>query len=404
MAKDGFKVMDSDIHAIEPPDMWQRYLEPEFRGRGPRPASADAVVGGMIPLTEQGETKLYGDGSIVVTEGALTTGYQELPVRQQQAQIRRDLADERATESGRTALTGTAAGGGSDPKAMLSAMEVEGVDVSIVFRTFGAHVLAFDADDGMDGPLSAAICRAHNNWMRDYCDEDPQRLKMSALVPVHDVDEAVKEASRVVSQLGAVVLVLPNQSVNKRPWYDEYYHPLWAEAERLGVPVAFHGIQMARQQHLGRRYMDNFALAHAAAHPVELMLCLGSMLTGGVFEKFPNLKGAFLEGHCSWVPWWLYCLDEHYEKFGDSERFGLTMNPSDYFRRQCWVSVDPDEELLTYTIQAMGDDNMVISTDWPHDDSGYPHCMDTFMSLPGVPDESKRKILWDNCARLYNLG
>jgi len=74
---------------------------------------------------------------------------------------------------------------------------------------------------------------------------------------------------------------------------------------------------MAYQEHLGRRYMENFALAHSVAHPVELMLALGCLLTGGIFQRFPGLKAAFLEGHCSWVPWWLWCLDKHVEKFGD---------------------------------------------------------------------------------------
>ncbi len=58
---------------------------------------------------------------------------------------------------------------------------------------------------------------------------------------------------------------------------------------------------------------------------------------------------------------------------------------------------------MQYAIQAMGDDNIVISSDWPHDDSAYPKAIDTFLALEGVSDESKRKILWENCARLYNL-
>ena len=79
------------------------------------------------------------------------------------------------------------------------------------------------------------------------------------------------------------------------------------------------------------------------------------------------------------------------------------MRPSEYFRRHCWVSVDPDEDVVRYAIPAMGDDNIVISSDWPHDDSAYPCAIDTFLGLEGVSAESKRKILWDNCARLYNL-
>jgi uncharacterized protein len=255
----------------------------------------------------------------------------------------------------------------------------------------------------LDAELTAAVCRAFNNWLADFCSTDRRRLKAAALLPVHDVQRATAEARRSVNELGAVALVLPNQQVNGRPWYDRYYDPLWAEAERLRVPVAFHGIQMAYQEHLGRRYLDNFAMAHAVGHPVEMMLALGSMLTGGVFERFPGLTAAFLEGHCSWVPWWLWCLDERVEKFGDDERFPLKMPPSEYFRRHCYVSVDPDEAVAQYTIKAIGDENTVISTDWPHDDSAYPHAIETFLQLDGVSEASKRKILWDNCARLYNI-
>jgi len=103
------------------------------------------------------------------------------------------------------------------------------------------------------------------------------------------------------------------------------------------------------------------------------------------------------------VPAWLYALDERWEKFGNVQRFGLTMMPSDYFKRQCYVSVDPDEALVVDTVRAIGDDNIVISTDWPHDDSSYPQAINTFLGIDGLSDQSRRKILWDNCARLYRV-
>ena len=175
---------------------------------------------------------------------------------------------------------------------------------------------------------------------------------------------------------------------------------MWAEAETLGVPITFHGIQMAYQEHLGRRFMDNFALAHAAGHPIELMLALGSLLTGGVFARFPGLRAAFLEGSCSWVPWWLWVLDERVERFGDDERFALTMPPSEYFRRHCWVSVEPDEALAAQTIATLGDNNIVISSDWPQRRFGVPARRRRVPGPRGREPESKRKVLWDNCARL----
>ena len=105
-----------------------------------------------------------------------------------------------------------------------------------------------------------------------------------------------------------------------------------------------------------------------------------------------------------WVPWWLWCLDERMDKFGDDEGFAPKVPPSVSFRRHCYVSVDPDEHLLAQTIASIGDDNIVISTDWPHDDSAYPQAINTFLGLEGVSDASKRKILWDNCARLYGVS
>ena len=145
-------------------------------------------------------------------------------------------------------------------------------------------------------------------------------------------------------------------------------------------------------------------MAHACGHPVEQMLTLGCLLSGAVFERFPGLRAAFLEGSYGWVPWWLWVLDERVEKFADQTRFPLARQPSETFWDHCWVAADPDEAMVAQAIAVGGDDNIVISTDWPHDDSAYPNAIDNFLALEGVTESSKRKILWDNCARLYNIA
>ena len=382
MAKAGFRIMDSDIHVLEPHDLWVRYMEPAFRDRAPRfaPIEGSAYEGWQF-------------------DGKVFPAFVDRPDRRRLARVRKDKARVRHLATGRYRDPAEDLPGG-DPRAMLQAMDREGIDVSIVFRTMASHLIAVD---GLDPALSAAVCRGFNNWLGDFCDKDRARLKPAALIPLQDPKLAVEEGRRAVRDLGAVALILSNHPVDGRPWYDAHWDPIWAEAERLGVPITFHGIQMAYQEHLGRRFMDNFALAHAAGHPIELMLALGSLLTGGVFARFPGLRAAFLEGSCSWVPWWLWVLDERVEKFGDDDRFPLTMPPSEYFRRHCWVSVEPDEALAAQTIATLGDDNIVISSDWPHDDSAYPRAIDSFLALEGVSADSKRKILWDNCARLYRL-
>jgi predicted TIM-barrel fold metal-dependent hydrolase len=77
--------------------------------------------------------------------------------------------------------------------------------------------------------------------------------------------------------------------------------------------------------------------------------------------------------------------------------------PSELFKRQVWVSVEPDEGPARYTIEEFGCDNLVFSTDYPHGDSKYPEAVKNFLELP-LSDEQKRKILWDNCARFYAVG
>ena len=80
----------------------------------------------------------------------------------------------------------------------------------------------------------------------------------------------------------------------------------------------------------------------------------------------------------------------------------LKMAPSDYFKRQCFASVEPDETPAKYVIDYMGNDRLVFSTDFPHGDSRFPDSVEYFLKMP-ISDEDKRKILWDNCANYYGL-
>ena len=79
------------------------------------------------------------------------------------------------------------------------------------------------------------------------------------------------------------------------------------------------------------------------------------------------------------------------------------MKPSDYLRRNCWLSVEADEETVRQYVEVFGDDNLVFSTDYPHADSKYPRAVDSFGTLP-LSERARRKILWDNWSRLYDVA
>jgi predicted TIM-barrel fold metal-dependent hydrolase len=369
MAKQGFRVMDSDLHVIESRTLWEDYIDPKFR---------DRIV--TVPDTD-GQMRARVDGRVLPP-------YADRPERQR-------AWSHRTGRPGWDRLRR-----GTPPKDVLEAMDIEGVDVGILFRTWATQAINID---GLEPAFAAAMSRAWNRWITDFCQESPGRLKPSALVPLQSIDLAVAEARFAVHDLGAVTLVLPSHLVNGRPVYDRYYDPLWAEAQAMDVAVSFHGNHAVYGEHLAKRYLDNLVLSHACGQPVEMMLTLGAVVTGGVLSRFPGLRMAFLEGNCAWLPWWLWALDERWEAWGDRELFEQRAKPSDLFRRQCFVSVEPEEELCKYVVPELGDENLVLSTDWPHDDSRFPHAIDSFLGMAGLSADSKRKVLWDNCARLYKL-
>jgi len=150
---------------------------------------------------------------------------------------------------------------------------------------------------------------------------------------------------------------------------------------------------------------DNFGthmLYHTCTHSMSMMLAAVDMAGGGVLERFPGLTVALLEGNCSWAPWLLWRLDEHYEMSASYDHPELKMKPSEYFRRQCYLSVECDEEPAEIVSKYGLEDNIVFSSDYPHADSKYPKSVERFLQMP-LSDQTKRKFLWDNCARLYGL-
>ncbi len=97
-------------------------------------------------------------------------------------------------------------------------------------------------------------------------------------------------------------------------------------------------------------------LWHTFSQPLGIQFVTVCLCGGGVLERFPNLRVALLEGNCSWAPWLLYRLDEHYEWTGWYEAPDLTMPPSEYFKRNCWISVEADEDTVPHFVETFGDD------------------------------------------------
>jgi predicted TIM-barrel fold metal-dependent hydrolase len=368
--KNGMKALDSDMHVYDPPDLYLNYMEKKWGDRIPR---------GEWPKGHGRVEFCYGDGTVLRPRGErIEQGEKKVAKHHTEGPKR-----------------------GYDPVSQIEAMEREGLDIAVLFRTSPLY-----ADDNFEPEYAAALCRAWNSWISDFCKQDRAKLKPSAVIPLHDVDLAVKEVRRAVKDLGAVGLSIGPEPVRGRLLHDRYFDPLWAEAQEMNVAVCFHPPASPGSEQASKRFdghPNDKILVNAFRNPVEQMFAVGSMCGGGVLERFPRLRVSFLEGNCSWLPWTLYRLDERFELAGELADSPLKLKPSEYFRRQCFISVDVDEELIVNTVRILGPDSFVISTDYPHIDSKWPHALDSFLAIKGLERTAQQKILWDNCARLYGL-
>lgn len=377
--KDGCHVIDSDLHIIERGDVYEKYLDEKYRDKMPKylgwsPTNFPHwdVQGQLIPPWAKSQ-------EVVSVQKYLDAPTEEMykPAREK----------------------------GYDAESTLKAMDAEGIDIGVVYRTFAHMVVSID---DLEPAYAAAYCAAFNDWLADYCSANLKRLKPAAIVSLHDPELAAAEARRAVEKKGHVGVVLLPMPVQDRYMHSPECDVLWKEITRLNVPLAFHGTSGgASKDYVCNRFRGkpNFRTQnHASAFPMELMLAMSAMIVGGVLERFPSLRVGFLEGNCGWLPWWLHRLDDQWKKYGGGEQIKLSAKPSEIFMRQCFIGTDVDEELLKVVVDEIGDNNIVMSVDYPHADGPFPNGVKEFLELPGVSLESKKKIMWENCLRLYGFS
>jgi len=374
MARDGFKILDSDMHLMEPVDLWERYIDSKFRSEAPRGLTSENVRD--LRMTHP-DGRLWG-----------------LP----QTHGRRNSNQGHNFQKNQ-GIYGSHAERGWTAEVQLEAMDIEGIDVAVLYPTRGLQALS---EPNMEPNFAAALARAYNNWLYDFCERNPNRLLGAGMISPFDIDAAVAEVKRCIKELGFRAVFMRSTIMNGRNWFDDYYEPLWNALEEFEIPIGFHESSSSAARQTGDIFEPNFMLRRAVAQPMEQMLGLVSLCSGGVLARHPKLHVAFLEANCTWLPWLLWRLDEGWEREGDIWARDLTRKPSDYFKKQCFVSVEPDEDGVKYVIDYIGTDRLVFSTDYPHGDSKFPRAVESFLQLD-ITEDNKRKILWDNCAEFYRM-
>lgn len=265
MAKGKFKILDSDMHLMEPVDLWERYMDSKFRNQAPR---------GLTSVNVRDLRMAHPDGrlwGLPATHG-------------------RRNANQGHNFQKNQSIYASHAERGWTAEVQLEAMDTEGIDVAVLYPTRALQVLS---EPDMDREMAAALARAYNDWLYDFCEKNPDRLLGAGMISPFDIVSAAAETNRCVNDLGFRAIFMRSTLLNGRNWFDDYYEPLWNVLEELKIPIGFHESSSSAGRQTGDIFEPNFMLRRAVAQPMEQMLGLVSLSPVAFWPAIPNSASPF---------------------------------------------------------------------------------------------------------------
>ena len=330
--------IDTDSHAVEPDDLWARYLEPKYQDQAP-------VVRVGYSQVEEG----FGFFNSV-SVGRL---------RHANRVPRRDRGDARSRRGVRRLRP---AGFGAD--CYINAMERTGVDYMVLYPSAALYT---NQAPSTKADVAAAYSRAYNNWLHDFCDDGDHRLVGAGSIDLRDPELASQEAVRCVNDLGFKAVTINPTPVGPHRIFDPEMDRLWATIAELNVPVGVHVGALSPSDPFLYDYFRGLVWAQGiSAFTIGNMMACASFIIGGVLERHPTLRIVHLESGSGWVASWLYRLRVANQGGTKDLPIPLPMDPIEYWRRQCFVSTEPNDPGIKQVIDAVGDGNIVVATDFGH--------------------------------------
>jgi uncharacterized protein len=373
-------VIDADGHINEPDDLWQRYIDPQFRDRA---IHMGTDSDGRERLQIDGRPSRYLNAELLSRGRTMGMTFEE----------RAAYMDIRYRDS--------IPFGGNDPKERLQLLDMEGLDKAFIYPT-----LSLEWESEVEDPdLAMAYCRAYNRWVVDFCSDSKGRLIPIAHIAMVDGLAAAQELERA-AQAGCKGAFVATYTITDKAHAHPDYDPFWSAAQALGLPVAIHPVAEPPKRRVYQRFRELAKWGEwwydvlGGQGPQQAFLALFQY---GLFDRFPTVKVVMLESGAGWIGHMLDRMDAAYiTALGKS--VALREKPSFYFQRQCWISADPDETALAHIIEHVGKDKFFWATDYPHDDhtQGYMAALDTLVAQ--LSELAKRGILGGNVAQVYGLN
>ena len=365
-------VVDIDSHVEEPQEAWS-YLEDRYADRRP------------FPVVARDEPALCGLNAFWYIDGAVYPR----PVGRGNIVFGTPTEMRFAREKHFSVASQTLA----DVGARIKDIDALGIDIHVIFPTVFLPPLT---DDIL---FEAALMRSYNTWIAKKCAERPERLKWAGIIPMRDPHLAVDELRRTRA-LGASVAAIYG-TVGEAPLHDAYFDPFFTEVERLGIPIGVH----AGWSHPGLlRTMDDMTGCHAVSFTLPVMLGFYSFLAGGILERHPRIRVAFLEIGVQWVPYLAQRIDHYHASNSALGRRLPITRPVKETLRECEVYFTPeaDEPFLAQSAEYVGEDRLLFEGDLPHAEAREGGKAE-ILARTDLSEGLKWKILSDNGRRFLGL-
>ncbi|MDP6873736.1 MAG: amidohydrolase family protein [Alphaproteobacteria bacterium] len=365
------RIIDADGHICETRSLWEEYIPQTYRDRAIR-----------IERGDDGRDRTWVNGEVredlLPATACLPWGM--------------DDPDNPPTWDDITP-------GSYDGAARVEVMDEEGIDHCLLFPSM--YLLSGDI---AEADVAAAACHGYNEWIADMCRDGSGRLDAVGLVPLQSPDAALKEVAHIV-QLGLKGVAFRPERYNGLALHDEVLAPFWNAVSDQGLFAAVHGSFGAHMPSFANSRYKNTFFTHMICHPFEQMAACLDIVAGGVLQRHPELRVAFLESGLGWLEYWLGRMDEHFEVMGAKVPW-LTRRPSELFREQCFISIEADEAHRMPKISEMDLQNCVFwGADYPHYDCTYPGAVTELEENLAPLDPALADLVrGGNAARFIGLG
>ena len=378
--------VDADGHVLEPPDMWERYIDPTHRDVAMR-------------ITKDDEGLEYLDLGRGVASKIIRKGY---PAGLGLMDRLGGIVYEREPKTG-SPYVDEAPLGAMDPKERLERLDQENVERVLLYPSVSVLSVAEVEDEAVLQPN----LRAYNRWIVDFCSDSGGRLLPVAQLSLGDVESAEAELRRAAAD-GVKGVWVPPFTTTRLPLGDPAHDRIFAACEELGLPLGIHPVfepKWCAPGRFGDYTSAKFGFFHNVTAGDAVRHAFTSLFQYGVFGRFPGLRVVVLESGAGWIGYWLDRMDTMYDTIqGAPVRELLPEKPSHYFRTQCWISGDPDERSLAAVIPTVGEDRFFWASDFPHPDHPPDYIPEVERIVADLPESARAGFLGRNVLDAYGLA